>query len=210
MWKILTAQIWEEINYLLISRGLFPEKPKEFNKQLRETGLLYIHQNILNDNKTRLKNIALVWIDYKKKYDMVRQSCIIECLKRYKIAVMVIKFIEETMKNWRVELTGKSLADVKIQWDALSSLLFVIAMMPLNHIVRKCTGGYKLIKSQENMNPLMSMDNIKNEKELRTLIQVVRIYSQDIGIEFGIEKCAMLIRRNEKWQMTEEIKLPNQ
>ena len=28
----------------------------------------------------------------------------------------------------------------------------------------------------------------KNEKELETLIQTVRIYSQDIGIEFGIKK----------------------
>ena len=28
----------------------------------------------------------------------------------------------------------------------------------------------------------------KIEKELETLIQTVRIYSQDIGMEFGIEK----------------------
>ena len=28
----------------------------------------------------------------------------------------------------------------------------------------------------------------KNEKELETLIQTMRIYSQDIGIEFGIEE----------------------
>ena len=29
----------------------------------------------------------------------------------------------------------------------------------------------------------------KIEKELETLIQTVRIYSQDIGMEFNIEKC---------------------
>ena len=62
-------------------------------------------------------------------------------------------------------------------------------MMPLNHILRKCTAGYKLSKSQENINHLMYMDDIKlfakNEKEVGTLIQTVRIYSQDIGIEFG-------------------------
>ena len=33
----------------------------------------------------------------------------------------------------------------------------------------------------------------KNEKELETLIQAVRIYCQDIGMEFDIEKCVMLI-----------------
>ena len=50
----------------------------------------------------------------------------------------------------------------------------------------------------------------KNGKELKTLIQVVRIYSQNIGMEFGIEKCAMLIMRSGKWQMMEGIELLNQ
>ena len=43
----------------------------------------------------------------------------------------------------------------------------------------------------------MYMDDIKlfvqNEKELETLIQTVRIYRKDIGMEFGIEKSAMLV-----------------
>ena len=30
----------------------------------------------------------------------------------------------------------------------------------------------------------------KNEKEMKTWIQTVRIYSQDIEMEFGKEKCA--------------------
>ena len=48
----------------------------------------------------------------------------------------------------------------------------------------------------------MYMDDIKlfakNEKELETLIQAVRIYSQDIGMELGIEKCAMLEMKSGK------------
>ena len=31
----------------------------------------------------------------------------------------------------------------------------------------------------------------KNVKEVDNLIQKIKIYSQDIGMEFGIEKCAM-------------------
>ncbi len=69
-------------------------------------------------------------------------------------------------------------------------------MMPLNHILRKCKAGYKLSKSQEQINHLMYMDGIKlfakSEKELETLIHTVRIYNQDIGMEFGIGKCALL------------------
>ena len=72
-------------------------------------------------------------------------------------------------------------------------------MMPLNHILRKCTAGYKLSRLQEKINHLMYMDDIKlfakNKGELETLIQTVRIYSQDIGMEFWIEKCIMLVTK---------------
>ena len=86
-------------------------------------------------------------------------------------------------------------------------------MMLLNHILRKCTTGYKLSKSQK-ISHLIYIDDVKlfakNEKELETLIEVVRIYSQDIGIEFGIEKCATLIMKSGKRNMTEEMELLNQ
>ena len=41
----------------------------------------------------------------------------------------------------------------------------------------------------------------KNEKELETLIQTVRIYSQDIGMEFGIK---MHYASKERWQTTHD------
>ena len=36
------------------------------------------------------------------------------------------------------------------------------------------------------------------------------IYSQDIGVEFGIEKWAMLVMKNGKWHITDGMELPNQ
>ena len=151
---------------------------------------------------------------------MVPQSWIIHCLKMYKISHEVINFIEKTIQTWRVEMTaeGRSLAETKIQrgifkGDTLSPLLFIIAMMPLNHTLRKCTAGYKLNRSQEKTNHLMSMHNIKlfakNEKELETFIHAVRIYSQDIGMEFGIGKCAMLVMKSGKRHLTGGMELPN-
>ena len=98
----------------------------------------------------------MAWIDYKKAYHMLLQSWIIKCLKIYKISHEVINFTEKTMKTWRTELTagGKRLAETKIkrgifQGDALSPLLFIIAMMPINNILRKYTAGYKLFARKE-------------------------------------------------------------
>ena len=50
----------------------------------------------------------------------------------------------------------------------------------------------------------------KNEKEVETIIQAVRIHSQEIGMEFGIEKCAMQITKSRKQHMMEGIELQNQ
>ena len=103
----------------------------------------------------------MAWIESKKAYDLVPKSC----LKMYKISYEVINFIEKTMKTWRVELIagGRSLAETKMQrgisqGDALSPLLFIISMMPLNHILQKCTAGCKLSRLQEK---IMYMDGIK-------------------------------------------------
>ena len=87
-------------------------------------------------------------------------------------------------------------------------------MMPLSHILRKCKAGYKLSKSQEKINHVMYMDDIKlfaqNEKELETIIQTVRIYNQDIEMEFCVEKCAMLEMKSGKRHITEGVELPKQ
>ena len=59
----------------------------------------------------------------------------------------------------------------------------------------------------------MYMDDVKlfakNEKELETLIHAVRIYRQNIGMEFGTEKCAMLVMKNGKQNLIAKMELPN-
>ena len=72
MWKILTTKIREDIFESLINRRMFPKEQKRCRKRTRSSGeLKYIDQNIPKDNETRQKNLALVYIDYTKTYDMV-------------------------------------------------------------------------------------------------------------------------------------------
>ena len=55
------------------------------------------------------------------------------------------------------------------------------------------------------------MDDIKlfakNEKALETLIQTLRLYGQDMGMEFGIEKCIMPVMKSGKEHIKQQ---PNQ
>ena len=69
--------------------------------------------------------------------------------------------------------------------DALLSLVFLVAMIPLNYKLR-WTGSNKFTKSHLCAN---------NEKELEILIQIIRTDIQNIEMEFGIEKYAILIMK---------------
>ena len=77
--------------------------------------------------------------------------------------------------------------------------------MPLNNVLSKCTEGFKFTKLQEKIYQLTYIDDIKiltkNEKELETLIQTLRIYNDDIGMKFGIEEICH--HHNEKWKKRE-------
>ena len=116
----------------------------------------------------------MAWINNKKVNDIIPQSWIIDCLKIYKNSDEIIRFIKKTLNNRKVKLKarGKSLAEVKImrgifQGDALSLLLFVIAMMSLNHKLRKCTDVYKPFKCQEKINHLIYMDDINSLPKMK-------------------------------------------
>ena len=157
-WKILTAQIREKIYYSLTGRGLFPDEQKRCRKVSRDTAeLLHIDQHILNESKTKRKNLAMASIDYKKAYDMVTQSWILHSLKMYKLSHEVINFIERTMKTWRVDLTAgrRSIAETKIQ----------------RHFPRRCTITFTIHISDDATEPHI--------QKMRSRIQTQQVARED-------------------------------
>ena len=75
MWKLLTGVIAYQIYAHLNQEKLLPEKQKGCRRGSRGTNdLLYIDRAVIKDVKSRNKNLAMAWIDYKKAYDMVPKS----------------------------------------------------------------------------------------------------------------------------------------
>ena len=58
------------------------------------------------------------------------------------------------------------------------------------------------------------MDDLKlygrSEQELESLTDVVRVFSRDIGIEFGLDKCAVLVLKQGIKVRCEGIVLPDE
>ena len=98
MWKLMTGIIAEHIYEHLEENGLLPEEQKGCRKQSRGTkDQLLIDKAILKDCKKRHTNLAMAWVDYRKAYDLVPHSWIIECLEMFGIARNVKELINSSM-----------------------------------------------------------------------------------------------------------------
>ena len=125
-----------------------------------------------------------------------------------------------SMEKWKVMLcSGNSeLGEVEIkrgifQGDSLSPLVFVLTLIPLSLILRQAKAAYKFSESKEKINHLLFMDDLKlysrSEKGLDSLVQTVCVFSEDIGMKFVIEKCAMLVMEKGKIVKSIGIELPD-
>ena len=103
------------------------------------------------------------------------------------------------MRSWNLELTsdGESLGDVHIhrgifQRDSLSRLLFVLCMIPLTLTLRKVASSYEWGNKEFSINHLLFMDDLKlfaqNQDEIDLPVQTVHLFSEDIGMQFGLNK----------------------
>ena len=215
MWNLLTGAIADQIYAHLDQEKLLPEEQKGCRKGSRGTNdLLYIDRAVIKEVKSRNMNLAMAWIDYKKAYDMVPHSWIIECLDLFGVAENIKSLLVNSMEKWKVMLcSGNSeLGEVEIkrgifQGDSLSPL------SPLSLILRKAKAAYEFSESKEKINHLLFMDDLKlysrSEKGLDSLVQTVRVFSEDIGMEFGMEKCAMSVMEKGKIVKSVGIEVPD-
>ena len=78
------------------------------------------------------------------------------------------------------------------QEDSLSPLLFCLALIPLSN--KLSNTGYEYKTFDRTINHLFSMDDLKlfaqNDQDLEGLLNTVKEFSNNIGMEFGLDKCA--------------------
>jgi hypothetical protein len=221
MWKLFTGIMANSIYSHLDQSDLFPVEQKGCRRNTKGTkDQLLIDKLLLQNCKRRHTNLSVCWIDYKKAFDMVPHSWILNCLSKFKIAKNIRAIIENSMSNWRTQLTSNQhqLGEVNInrgifQGDSLSPILFILSLIPLSLVLNKTQTGYSLGNSKPRVNHLLFMDDLKlyakNQSELDSLVQSVRLFSDDIKMEFGISKCAHLQIEHGKVTKSEGIRLPN-
>ena len=144
----------------------------------------------------------MAWVDYKKAYDMVPHSWIIESLKMAQVAENIITFLQKSMVNWK---TG-CLSRRQPVLPHLRCLHGTFDQDPTKFqswiYLRRC-----------QINHLFFMDDLKvygkNKAEIESLVSTMHLISQDMGMEFGIKKCGVVVLKRGKECKWEVIKLIN-
>ena len=172
---------------------------------------------ILEDAKTRKKDLSVAWIDYQKAYDSVPHSWIIECMDMYKIDNSIVNFMRHTMPSWRTTMTLRGehhtiqTREINIkrgifQGDSFSPELYCMTNNPLSVELNRTKLGYRVGKCNTSNNNLINhifyMDDLKlyarNNRQLECLVNTVDLFSRDIQMKFGLSKCAKLTMKRGK------------
>ena len=102
MWKLLTSVFADSLYEFLECNDVLPVEQKGCSRGSKGTkDQLLIDKMVFRDSKKRHTNLAMAWIDYKKAYDMVPHSWIVECLDMVGCANNVRSFIERSMMLWK-------------------------------------------------------------------------------------------------------------
>jgi hypothetical protein len=150
------------------------------------------------------KNLNMAWIDYQKAFDSVSYSWIEKSIELIGVNSKIVKFCKLlSMEKWRTKLQLKTNQElmqsrfIKInrgifQGDSLSPLLFCIALIPLTHVLNRSKCVYQVYGTERKINHLIYVDDLKligrSEEELGNEIKIVKTFSDDIKMKFGLEK----------------------
>ena len=198
-----------------IARAVDPIWRRTYEQRGCKTGVsgcrdnLLIDRCICQDAVYYKRNLSMAWLDYTKAFDSTSHELIILLLKRLRIHPNIVRCIEELMPLWRTRFVmqmGKRKIYTRLiqflrgvyQGDTLSPLLFCISLLPLSVVLRQ-SQGYMCgppNRRTHKVTHLFYLDDLKlyasGEVQLQRSLNISHIYSRDIGMEFGLDKCAVV------------------
>lgn len=220
IYKLITSIVTNRINNHITTNKILHEEQKGcVRKSMGCKEQLIIDSVIHEQAIKRKRNLAIAYIDYQKAYDSIPHSWLIHILHIYKIDPIIIKFLEQTMKEWTTTLVYDDGIQTQIirlikilkgifQGDSLSGLWFCLGLNPISTQLRKANRGYTVkeprIEHREKISHLWFIDDIKmygeNDNDIQHNLNIVKTISDDIKMSFGIDKCRRMTINRGKYE----------
>jgi hypothetical protein len=170
---------------------------------------ILVDRMITVDAARHKRNLSVAWLDYRNAYGMTSHQLLLCICDMLNLPVQLCRCLEELMLLWRTRLTlwaGARPVRTRyitfergvFQGDSMSSTLFCLSLLPLSCALRD-VDGYRAGPPGERdskFTHLLFMDDLKlyakSPEELSEALEIVHKYSSDIGMDFGLDKCAVL------------------
>ncbi|XP_055527590.1 uncharacterized protein LOC129720177 [Wyeomyia smithii] len=210
LYKVLSSVITRKIQDHCDANQVMTEEQKGCRKNTQGCkDQVIIDAVIVGQASRKQRNLGMAYIDYKKAYDSVPHPYLIKVLELYKIDDGVIRLMQHAMGRWNTSLHVTDGATVLrsrtisirrgiFQGDTFSPLWFCLAMNPLSRALNRCSYGYQLKSgtTSTTVTHTFYMDDLKlfaeTKEKLQLLLQLVSTFSNDICMEFGIDKCRLV------------------
>ena len=225
IYKILTSVITSRMNHHIQAFNIIPAEQKgNASNTFGTIDQLSINKMIMEEAKKKKRNISTAWIDYQKAYDSVPHDWIIETLKIHKFDSITIKFFEKTMINWQtslhlnhdcgsIETDQFSINTGIFQGDSCSGTFFILSLLPLSWLLKQSNLGYRINNMNDVISHLLFMDDLKlyasNDQQLESQIKIVKTFSDDIRMNFGINKCNKVTIKRGNITKTNDVVMDN-
>ena len=100
---------------------------------------------------------------------------------------LVLNTVENTLNAGDININS----DI-FQGDSLSPILFYVTLIPLSKVLNNTGYGYKIYDN--TINDLFYMGDLKlftkNDQQLQGPLNILKQFSDNIRMEFGLDKCA--------------------
>ena len=206
MLKTYTGTLAKLIKEHLIENNIiFPEQAGAKKGSWGCMDQLLIKRVVADEVRKGRKNLSMIWLDYKKAYDSVPHSWILEALRLAKIPKQIISAIEHLIGRWKTKLNiptvdgNIAIGDIiynkgVLQGGFLSVILFILSLNPLSFLRNKAD-GYKTgvgTLIEKKLIHLPFVDDLKFYSSNLEQLEIVTKLSKDIGMEFGEDKCGYI------------------
>lgn len=183
---------------------------------------LLIDKTILQDAERNRKNLSCTWIDVKKAFDSVSHEWLSEVLDMHRINTRIATFIRNIVKTWKITLKVQTCDGLQelgpvminrgiLQGDSFCVKLFNMCLNPIAWHLRS-TEGYTLTHAKETkITHCLFVDDLKsfhkNQTKAATLTSNLQGMFNDIGLEWGVSKCAAVHIKRGKHHQTNNLPL---